>query len=143
MIVGLGNRYRGDDAAGLLVAEALAGRVPDVHALENGGGADLLTLWQGQGEVIVVDAVRGTGPGEIVRLNALETPLPREALGPAGHGFGLADAVATARKLGLLPRSLVVYGIGGEVFTLGATPSAPVLAAVQRLVERLAAGAGG
>ena len=64
-------------------------------------------------------------------------PLPRW-VAPAGtHLIGVADAIELGRVLGRLPSRVVVYGIEGVTFALGAPMSAPVsdvLASVARRV---------
>lgn len=140
-IIGVGQEWRGDDAAGLLVARQLrefAG--PQVTILENSGSmSDLLAAWQGAGWVILADAVRGGGrPGEIYRFPVSERPLPAE-LFPATstHAWGVAQAVALSRVLGALPPHLVVYGIEGRNFDLGQELSPAVARAVPEVARRI------
>ena len=140
-VIGIGQEWRGDDAAGLLVARKLreiAG--PQVTILENSGSmSDLLAAWQGAGWVILADAVRGGGrPGEIYRFPVSERPLPAE-LFPATstHAWGVAQAVALSRVLGALPPHLVVYGIEGQDFGLGREVSPEVAKAIPEVARRI------
>jgi hydrogenase maturation protease len=54
------------------------------------------------------------------------------------HRFGLAEAVETARALGLLPGSLRVFGIEGQDFGAGIGLSPAVEHSADLLVRRLA-----
>ena len=51
--------------------------------------------------------------------------------------MGVAEAVELARTLGSLPTRAVVIGIEAEAVAMGAGLSAPVRAAVDRLVAEL------
>ena len=66
LIVGLGNPLMGDDGVGAVLAESLAGRA-DADVLI--GGTDLLRCAaqiEGRERVILIDAVIGDTPGEII-----------------------------------------------------------------------------
>jgi hydrogenase maturation protease len=139
-VIGVGNEWRGDDAAGLLVARRLQDAAPHgVRIVElEGEPLDLLEGWAGAEEAIVVDAVRsGAVGGTIHRFDARARPLPAEQFGSSTHLMGVADAVELARALGRLPARLVVLGIEGERFTTGAALSEPAAAAVEQLVAEL------
>jgi hydrogenase maturation protease len=138
-IIGLGNAWRGDDAVGLLVARRLRELVRGADVLERSGEpADLLeALGDGAGEVVLVDAVSsGAPPGEVHRLDASEVALPFAA-GASTHGLGLAETIELGRALGRLPARLLVYGIEGAVFELGAPLSAEVARAADSVVAEL------
>ena len=140
LIVGIGNEFRGDDAAGLLVVRELRKKsLPEVEVLEHSGeGASLLELYQERKMVILVDAVQSDLPvGRIVRFDAAKEPVPSRFFHYSTHDFGLAESVEMARALGKLPPNLIIYGIAGKQFSLGDTPSAPVLEAVSRVVENI------
>ena len=140
-VIGLGQEWRGDDAAGLLVARRLRRLAGSrITVVENSGSvSDLLVAWQGSAAVILVDAVRGGGrPGGIYRFPVHERPLPAE-LFPATstHAWGVAQAVALSRVLGELPPHLVVYGIEGQDFGLGREVSPEVARAVPEVARRI------
>jgi hydrogenase maturation protease len=137
LVIGLGNRLRGDDGVGAIVADAIRERnVAGIQAMAfDGDGAALLECWRGLDTVIVVDAMRSpAAPGSIQRFDAAH-PLPAMGQARSTHGFGLAEAVEMARHLDLLPRTLVVYGIVSESCELGEGLSASAAAAVPRVVE--------
>jgi hydrogenase maturation protease len=71
LIVGFGNPLVADDGAGPRVIELLVGGGLPSGARAEDGGSDslrLFSLWQGEDEIWLVDAVRtGAPPGTIVR----------------------------------------------------------------------------
>jgi hydrogenase maturation protease len=136
-LIGIGNRLRCDDAAGLLVAERLRAELPEIDVLTlDGEPSALLDAWESADKVIVVDAVSSGGrPGTIHRVDASERDLPRDLFPASTHALGLAEAVGLARALGRMPGSLVVYGIEGGSFETGESLSPPVQAAVERVAE--------
>jgi hydrogenase maturation protease len=149
LVVGLGSPDRGDDAAGPLVAAAVAAHVADralvgVHVVEREDPTALVDLLDpaGPGDAwsaaVILDAVRsGATPGTVTILDVgpgahdLRSLGARLDPGPAGtHGFGLAGAIELARALDRLPPRVVVIGIEAVGFEHGAPLSAAVLAAI-------------
>ena len=135
IVIGLGNSFRGDDAAGLAVARAI-GDDPRVLVHE-GEPIDLLDRWEGAGEVIVVDAARSSAPpGTVHRLDGLAEPV---AMGGSTHAFGLAETLALAHALGRAPARLSLIGIEGERFGAGEELSPAVTTAVAEIAAELRA----
>jgi hydrogenase maturation protease len=137
-VVGVGNRWRSDDAVGLLVARRVRGEVPrGVEVLElEGEPAGLIDAFEGADALYVVDAVSsGAAPGTVHRLDASAEPLPAELFASSTHLLGLADALEIARALGRLPGRVVVFGIEGESFAAGEGLSAAVEGAAERVAE--------
>jgi hydrogenase maturation protease len=132
-VIGVGNRWRSDDAVGLIVAERLRGTVPGVEVLEREGEpVALMDAWEGEEAVVIVDAVSSHGPpGRLHRLDVADGPLPAELFAASTHHLGLAEAVELARALGRLPAALVVIGVEGAVFDAGDGLSPAVEAAVE------------
>jgi hydrogenase maturation protease len=138
-IVGLGNALRGDDAVGLVVVRRLRELLPAADVIERSGEpADLLeTLGDGVEAVVLVDAVSsGAPPGEVHRLDASEVALPFAA-SASTHGLGLAETIELGRALGRLPARLLVYGIEGRAFELGAPLSPEVARAAVAVAAEL------
>jgi hydrogenase maturation protease len=128
LVIGIGNEYARDDAAGLLVARALKAQGwQRVKVLEQSGeGAALIEAWQGSELVIVIDAARSGGaPGIIRRFDAGREPLPAHSFRGSTHALGLYEAVEVSRSLNQLPRRLIVYAIDGTDFApgIGLTPN--------------------
>jgi hydrogenase maturation protease len=140
MVIGIGNDQRGDDAAGLLAVRALRELLETedrVEILEHrGDGTSLLELWSGRTRVILVDALHTTGkPGRIIRFDAGDRPLGVEQEHGATPALGPAGAIELARCLGRLPERIEVYGITGNVFSMGAEAQ-PAIRDAARAVAR-------
>ena len=148
LVLGIGNHQRGDDGLGPAVAqglrERLAGRLPTLARLACGAGdaAGLLSAWESEDSVIVIDAMAaapGDGRAPVLRLEAARGPLPALREAASTHGLGLAEAVELARSLQRLPQRLVVFAVRGECFERGAPLSPAARAALPLAVEAVAA----
>jgi hydrogenase maturation protease len=140
MVIGVGNAWRGDDAAGLAVARRLRElALDDIEVREVEGDATaLVDLWVRATHVVVVDAAAsGAPPGTVSRFDAIAMPLPARTVRSSTHAFGVPDAVELARALGRLPERLDVYAIEGASFTAGDRLSPAVEQAVDELVHEL------
>lgn len=141
LVIGIGHPFRGDDGVGPAVAEAVAAlNLPGIATLSHHGeGADLMERWQDHDLVIVVDAmVSGADPGTITQWDAHSQTLPAAVFPKGSHVFGLAEAVAMARLLGRLPPRLIVIGIEGAEFRMGA-PLSPAVARSARALPPMIA----
>jgi len=137
LILCCGNPERGDDAAGILVAEGLKELSIDTQVC-TGEPATLLQQWDRAHDVLLIDAVvTGSPPGTIHVWNASETRLPPRP-SQSTHGFGVALAIELARKLGSLPERLRVCGIEARNFGLGVKPSPAVQRAANDLTNKIA-----
>jgi len=142
-IIGCGNRDRGDDQAGIVVAQRLLalGIAAEIH---NGDALELLEEWRSDEDVILVDAVvTGSRCGTLHVWDSGPSgdSLPRatEPQGVSSHGLDIAKAIELGRALGRLPRRLRVYGIEGQRFDQGAEPSPEVLGTIDSLVRQIQA----
>lgn len=136
LVIGVGNPDRGDDAVGL---EAVR-RIHGVDTAEVSDCSELIDLWDGRDEVIVIDAmISDARPGTIRRLDALSSPLPESAF-TSTHAFDLGTAISMSRLLGRLPASLVVYGIEAGDVSPGAGITRPVEVALQSVLTELGKG---
>jgi hydrogenase maturation protease len=132
MVIGVGTRWAGDDAAGLAVARRVGGR-----ELE-GDPTSLLDTWAEANHVVVVDAAAsGAPPGTIRRFDAHNGPLPARLMRSSTHALGVPEAIELARALGRLPARLEVFAIEGAGFTAGAELSPAVEQAVGELAASL------
>ena len=136
LVLGVGNAWRSDDAAGIEVVRRLRA-VPALRARDyEGDPAGLIEAWDGEPVVVLVDAVSsGARAGTVHRLDPLLEPLPAELFPGSTHHLGLPEAVELARALDRLPGRLELLGIEGADFGAGEglTP------AVERAVEQVAA----
>lgn len=141
LLIGIGNRWRGDDGAGAFVVERLADALGDRvdHCLLHGEGAALIEAWEGRREVWLFDAAVPAGePGRIRRFDALAAPLPAGIAVHSSHRFGVVEAIEMARTLELLPAALTVCAIEGGDFEQGDGLSPAVRHACQTLCRQLA-----
>jgi hydrogenase maturation protease len=138
-VIGVGNAWRNDDAAGLEVARLLAGRLEGVEVLEREGEpTSLIDAWEGAEAVWLADAVSsGAEPGTIHRHDASAEALPARLYDTSTHHFGLAEAVELARALGRLPERAIVFGIEGASFDTGETLSPEVQQAAARVAQAI------
>ena len=140
LIIGVGNPFRGDDAAGLLVAQLLKNMgLHSAKIVEHSGeGASLMETWRGASVVILIDAVSSASvPGTIHRLEPVRQPLPAQMFQSSTHAFSLPHAIEMARALKELPPHLLVFGIEGLNFQAGAKLSPEVRAALPEVANRV------
>lgn len=140
-VTALGNPDRGDDAVGVLVAEALHKLLPeDVPVFVHSGDAlSLLDHWSGCDAVVCIDAAAPMGsPGRVHRLDLSIDALPPEGTGVSSHSLGLREGIALARVLRLMPRKVIVYAIEGCCFDAGAAPTPRVAAAAASTAQEVA-----
>ena len=133
VVLGIGNRDRGDDAVGLLVIdELMTRRLPGVDLMPGDGDPGwMLDAWEGRPCAVVVDAmVTGAAPGTIVSFDASTTALPANARLSSSHALGAATSVELARALGRLPHRLIVIGVEADSVSLGSPLSPAVATAV-------------
>lgn len=140
-VIGVGNAWRGDDAAGLLVARHLkADQLPQVEIVEcRGTMTAVREAWNDADRVIVVDAVvSGSRPGAIYRFNAHGGGVPAQlSRSSSSHGWGVAEALALGQLFQELPPYLIIYGIEGQNFGPGQEVSQEVAAAIPEAVRRV------
>lgn len=140
IVVGIGNRYRGDDAAGWAVVDFLEGKVAGAVRLDRQRGdiVEMIDIFSNYPNVYLVDACRTDAPeGSWRRIDALAEPLPVEQEQTSTHGFGVSQAVAIAQSLGQLPSRLIVYVITGNQFAISETMSPEVAKAVEETAQAI------
>jgi hydrogenase maturation protease len=137
IVVGLGNAWRGDDAAGLLVLERLRPLLSDSVRMvaHQGDGLSLLDLWTPEDDVILVDAVLAPGRSGPVLHDARARPLPSDVQPLSGHALSAASAIELARGIGWLPRRLIVVGIPAHSYGEGDPLSTETSAAIEETLE--------
>jgi len=135
-VICCGTPYRGDDAAGLLVAEGL-------HQLNiavstcTGEATDLLLTMDGAEEVLIVDAVISGAPaGTISEWHDGTTEFRHHS--STTHALGVAEGIALARELGKTPRQLHIYSIEARTFEIGREISPEVTRAADELAKYIA-----
>lgn len=140
VVIGIGNRYRSDDAAGLEAVRRVADAAPDgVDVMElEGEPTSLLDAWDDAETVFVVDAVSSGGePGSVYRFDAMGGSPPGPFRHRGTHAFSIADVVELARALDRLPDRLIAYGIEGGGFGAGMGLSPEAQRGVRDAADRL------
>lgn len=136
-IIGVGNPMRGDDGVAAAVVKRLQAENIPAMAFDV-DGTELMDMWAGETQVIMVDAaVSGAAAGTVHRFEAHEEELPQNFFRHSTHQFGVAEAVEMARVLGRLPENVIIYGVEGADFALGAGLSRDVERAVDEVVLRI------
>jgi hydrogenase maturation protease len=138
VVIGIGNPMRGDDAAGVAVAERLRPRVPAgvevVSCSEE--PSRLMEAWEGAERVLLIDTVSsGAPPGTLHCFDASEEAVPARAFHSSTHAIGIVDTIELARALGRLPRRVGLYGIEAGGFETGSSLTPAVESAVAFLVK--------
>jgi hydrogenase maturation protease len=138
LVVGIGNASRGDDAAGLMVADLAGTADSGLAAIRHeADGAALLDVWTGYEMVVIVDAmVSGAVTGTIRTFSNRES-LPRSWFGSGAHVIGLPEALDLALTLDRLPPKVLIIGIEGRRFGLGEPVSPEVHKAVKCVARDL------
>ena len=127
----------GDDAAGPVVIDRLADRVPQsVVLVESVGDAThLLETWRDAGLAVIVDAVGSGGvAGSIQRIDGMQG-FPSAWRSASTHLVGLAEAIDLGDAVGVLPAAMVIYGI--EIDKVD--PGVGLSSAVDKAVDEVAA----
>lgn len=143
-IIGIGS-WSGDDRIGWDAIEAIEAsgvlrRFPpdSVDAVRCDRPGGLLALAAGAPALILIDAMRsGASPGTVRRLAAEEVAMAQG--GMSSHGLGVAEWLAVARALDLLPAAVLVYGIEAPSSAPATEPGERVSAAVPAVLRLLSA----
>ncbi len=141
VIIGVGNRWRRDDIAGIAVLDALRIQIDDqVDLVESDGEPTrLIDAFKRAPKVIMVDAVvTGAAPGTIHRYTDQELP-DRMGIGQSSHLVGLIGTIELGKLLGRLPNGLVLIGIEATDFANGEGMTEPVAKGVQAAVAAVLA----
>jgi len=135
-IIGCGNRDRGDDAVGLIVADRLREMGLPFTAYEC-DPLGLLHQWSPADEVVLIDAiVTGAPPGTVQWSDGREVGW-NQAAPASSHGFDVAQAFELARIVDRLPAVLRLCGIEAERFEMGSGLSTPVREAAKMVIEQV------
>ena len=149
VVIGVGNPFRRDDGVGPAVIELLRERLTGLRSAggltgvrfvtSDGETTALIDAWTGADRAVVVDAVRVAAgdPGRIHRFSAEHPAATRAGVGTP-HAADLGDAVALARALDRMPRSLLIFGVQVDDIGFGPGLSAAVAAAARHLADEIA-----
>ncbi len=140
LVIGVGNRDRGDDGVGPLAALAFAERWPDCAEiyLAEGDLSDLLLRWQADQSVVIVDAVvTDRVPGTISTLDGLDAQLPLDERLISSHGVGIGEAIELAKLLDRRPAAITIIGVEAGQCGHFMELSNPVARALPDVVDRI------
>jgi hydrogenase maturation protease len=116
LVLSLGNPLRGDDGVGTAVLTLLAAYpiIPPGVVLLDGGtpGLETVLLLDGYEKAIIIDAAdMGLPPGSWRRFSSAKLAAQEANLTGTLHQAGLAEALALAEALNMLPAEVIIYGI--------------------------------
>jgi len=131
-VLGVGNPIMADDGTGPELLTRLRAQRPDPRVgYVDGvtGGMELLPVVTEATRLLVLDAVAGATPGQVVRLSGDQLPrLLSGQLSP--HQVGLLDVFSAARLLDREPEQIEVVGIVPAKVEMSVGLSAAVTAAL-------------
>jgi hydrogenase maturation protease len=140
LILGIGNKFRSDDGAGVVAAEKIKkfGIEKFDVKIVDGEGTEIIETWKGYDNVIIIDAVQENGSaGKIHEINANEDALESDFFNYSSHAFGLAEAINVSRVMNKLPKFLIVYGIEGEHFQFDTKLTSKIEKAVNKIAAMI------
>lgn len=144
LVLGLGNDVLSDDAAGLLVAEAVRARLAGEPGIEVKAttemGLALLDEIAGREAVVLIDSVQ-TGAAPPGHIHEFGVENLSRVLTTAPHFLGIGETLALGRQLGLpMPRDVRIFAIEvADAYTLGTQLTPAVEAAIAPAADRVAA----
>lgn len=139
-VLGVGNTIMADDGIGIALLDAVREADPDPRIDYVDGalmGMELLPVVQDARRLLVLDAVAGERPGQVVRLSGDQLPrMLSTKLSP--HQVGLLDVFAAARLLGREPVELELVGVvpASVDLRVGLSPQVQVAIAPAVLLAR-------
>ena len=143
-VIGIGQRLRGDDEAGLEAVAlwqnkypAAAGSASIRVELAESPGIGLLALMENAQAAILVDAVMsGAQPGTLVCLRHTDLAAYLDGTGSA-HGWGVSETLALGAKISpqTLPQTILIIGIEAGQVNLGQAFSPQVSAALEKAAD--------
>jgi hydrogenase maturation protease len=136
VVIGLGNRYRGDDGVGVVAAAELNRlALPGVRVVTDiAEPMSLLEAWSGARLAVLIDAAvaRPPTPGRVRRCG-LSDVATRDGL--SSHSIDVARTHALGEALGRVPGELVLFAVEIADTGHGTELSPPVARAVPEVVR--------
>lgn len=122
IIIGIGNEFRGDDAAGILIARKLKEDFPTLNILEfQQIELDLIDYFKKFNQVVLIDAIisEKNENGTIIKFILNENFDYSKFQYFSSHSISLSEIFQFARLLDCFPESLVIIGIKASNFQMG------------------------
>ena len=141
-LIGLGNILMRDEGVGVQAVKAVQERFevpPELDVVDGGtAGLDLLPFFEGRDRVLIVDAVDfGKEPGFIGELANEAIPALFGQNKGSLHHVGLAEVLAMARLLDILPREICLIGIQPQSMDLGLELTEVLQDKLEMLITRI------
>jgi hydrogenase maturation protease len=139
LVIGVGNRDRGDDAVGPIVCDLVEQLgIPYVDTLVfEGSVLDLPVHWSTDDRVLLVDAAAPVDePGRVEVTDGVVDRLTSPSA-VSTHTIDVSAAIELARALDRMPAELTIIGIEGAVFEFGAPLTPAVEQAAHAVVAEL------
>lgn len=140
LVIGLGNEFRSDDGAGLILARKLGeAALPGVSIVEESGDCTrLVEMFSLAPAVVIIDAMAsGMTPGTMLKFDLLRDEIPARYFQHSLHAFGVLEAVRLSKNLGALPQDMKLFGIEGQCFQPGVGLTDPVARAVDAILPQI------
>jgi len=139
IIVGIGNRYRGDDGAGWAVIDKLIVISKAIKLVRQQGDiAELIDIFANYKSVYLVDACLSNAHIESwKRIDLNKQTVIEENLQTSTHGFSVSQAISLAKNLNRLPDNFILYMISGDNYNISDQLSPPVAGSVAQVVKAL------
>ncbi|MDR0782797.1 MAG: hydrogenase maturation protease [Propionibacteriaceae bacterium] len=137
-VLGVGNPIMADDGVGLELLAQLELALPDprVDYVWGGtGGLELLGVLQDSQRLLILDAIAGPTPGQVVEVTGDQIKrLLAAKLSP--HQIGLLDVFSAARLTGREPEEVTAIGIVPEIVEMRVGLTEVVAAAIPQALEQ-------
>ena len=139
LVLGLGNVLLKDEGIGVHVIEHLSkvDLSDNVEVIDGGTASlDALNLIQDTDKLIIIDAVRyGQRPGTIYRLSNKDLYSGLNSKKLSLHQFSLLEALTIVKKIGNLPREIILIGIEPDQIDWGLEVSEIVKKKISEIIK--------
>jgi len=137
LVLGVGNRFRGDDGLGSCLAEVLAEEVDGVDVVDgNARGLKLVEELEGYDYAVFIDVMEGLAPGEVSVFDLSEGDFDIE-IPITSHRLPPTLVLSLARRTGIFTGRAYLIAVGPRNLGFAEMPSEEVVGALPRVVEHL------
>lgn len=141
VLIGIGQKLRGDDAIGPAAVEAweeeFSADMPSVRIeISQLPGLELLGLFENADVAILVDAVQSGDEVGTVHIVGLDKLISFGASSKSVHGFGVAETLALGQKVDpkTIPDQVIIIGIEAKQMNIGQGISPEILGKLPEIV---------
>jgi len=138
VILGVGNLLLSDEGVGIHVVNELMkmSLPPEISVVEGGtDGFGLLNIITGADRLIVIDAVKGSGPpGALYRFDLDEVRNCPSGFKTSVHQIGILEVLELSKLMGKKPHTTVI-GIEPKSLEMGMELSPEVRSKIPRVIE--------